>query len=105
MHIELLVGSAAALMSTVSFVPQAIKVIRLKQTQDISLWMYVLTVCGFALWTSYGLMTTQWALIASNTICLFLSGFILAAKLLPAVARPFAKQPPPTSSIGKSADE
>lgn len=81
MNIELLVSGAAAICSTVSFAPQAVKVIRTRATRDISLWMYVLTVGAFALWTAYGAMTAQWPLIASNSICLALSGFILAMKL------------------------
>ena len=81
MNVELLVSGAAAICSTVSFAPQAVKVIRTRATRDISLWMYVLTVGAFALWTAYGAMTTQWALIASNSICLALSGFILVMKL------------------------
>lgn len=81
MNVELLVSGAAAVCSTVSFAPQAIKVIRTRATRDISFWMYVLTVGAFALWTAYGVMTAQWALIAANSICLALSGFILAMKI------------------------
>lgn len=81
MNIELWVSSAAAICSTVSFAPQAVKVIRTRATRDISLWMYVLTVSAFALWMAYGVMTMQWPLIAANSICLALSGFILAMKL------------------------
>jgi MtN3 and saliva related transmembrane protein len=44
--------------------------------------MYVLTVSGFALWTGYGAMTRQWPLLSANIICLCLSSFILAMKIL-----------------------
>ncbi len=77
------IGSFAALASMASFVPQAWKVIRSRQTRDISAGMYTLTVCGFALWTSYGVLLAQWPLIVTNAVCLALSGFILAMKLLP----------------------
>jgi MtN3 and saliva related transmembrane protein len=78
-----IVGSLAALASTVSFTPQAWKIIRSRQARDVSTGMYVLTVCGFALWTAYGMMLGQWPLIVPNTICLGLSAFILTMKLLP----------------------
>lgn len=78
-----LVGSLAALASTVSFTPQAWKIIRSRRARDISAVMYTLTVCGFALWTAYGVMLGQWPLIVPNAICLGLSGFILTMKLLP----------------------
>jgi MtN3 and saliva related transmembrane protein len=77
-----ILGGLAAIASTVSFTPQAIKIIRTRQTKDISLGMYVITVTGFALWCAYGVLLGQWPLIASNSICLLLSGFILVMKLL-----------------------
>ena len=77
------VGGIAAVLSTVSFVPQAAKIIRSRDTSSISTGMYAVTVAGFTLWTAYGAMQTAWPLIASNGICLILSAFILIMKLLP----------------------
>lgn len=78
-----IIGSFAALASTCSFAPQAWKIIRSRRARDISAVMYTLTVCGFALWTAYGVLLGQWPLIVTNAICLGLSGFILIMKLLP----------------------
>jgi len=78
-----IVGGIAAVLSTISFVPQAAKIIRTRDTSGISTGMYAVTVLGFTLWTTYGAMQTAWPLIASNGICLLLSAFILAMKLLP----------------------
>jgi MtN3 and saliva related transmembrane protein len=78
------IGYLAALCSTLSFAPQAWKIIRSGKTRDIALGMYVLTVAGFALWLAFGLAQAQWPLILSNGICLVFSGFILVMKLLPA---------------------
>ena len=83
MNTVLVIGSAAALASTVSFAPQAWKIIRSGKTADISAGMYAITVAAFALWLAYGVMLRQWPLVASNAICLLLSGFILVMKLLP----------------------
>ena len=77
------VGGVAAVLSTVSFVPQATKIIRSRDTSGISTGMYLVTVAGFTLWTTYGVMQSAWPLIASNGICLILSAFILTMKLLP----------------------
>ena len=79
----IVVGGIAAVMSTVSFVPQATKIIRSRDTSGISTGMYLVTVAGFTLWTAYGAMQTAWPIIASNSICLVLSAFILTMKLLP----------------------
>ena len=66
--ISLWIGIAAAAASTISFAPQAWKIIKTAQTKDISTGMYVITVTGFTLWTVYGVMTRQYPLVASNVI-------------------------------------
>ena len=76
-------GWLATVASTVSFVPQAWKIIRTRETTDISRWMYVVTVAGFAFWTTYGALLGQWPIIVTNSICFALSAFILVMKLLP----------------------
>jgi MtN3 and saliva related transmembrane protein len=76
-------GYLAAFISTSSFAPQAFKIIKSRQTRDISTAMYVLTVLGFALWLAFGIALRQWPLVISNGICFALSAFILAMKLLP----------------------
>ena len=78
-----MIGTLAALCSTISFVPQAIKVIKSRDTSSISREMYLLTVAGFALWLLYAGMTGQWTLVASNAICLSFASLILIMKLLP----------------------
>jgi len=80
-------GAFAAICSTISFAPQAWKVIRTGGVKDISTGMYLFTVAAFAGWTAYGLMLGKWPLIASNSICLLLSAFILTMKLLPRRSR------------------
>ncbi len=76
-------GWLATLCSTISFVPQAWKIIKTRETKDISRGMYMITVAGFACWTTYGVLLGQWPIIVTNSICLALSAFILVMKLLP----------------------
>lgn len=83
MNAAILVGTLAAIASTVSFAPQAIKIIRSRDTKSISIGMYAITVTGFMLWISYGVLLESWPITLSNSACLILSGFILAMKLLP----------------------
>ena len=78
-----LVGGIATLCSATSFLPQAWQVIRTRDTEAISTGMYVVTVVGFSLWLSYGLLLWQWPLIVTNGVCLVLSAFILVMKVLP----------------------
>ena len=83
MTIATIVGAVAAVASMTSFVPQAVKIVQTRDTKSISTGMYAITVTGFVLWTAYGLLLESWPLIASNSICLALSAFIFAMKLLP----------------------
>ena len=81
--IAVIVGWLATATSVTSFVPQAWKVIRTRETADISVGMYALTVTGFLLWTAYGVLLGAWPLIATNSLCAALSAFILMMALLP----------------------
>jgi len=75
------IGWAAAILTTVSFVPQAIKVIRTRDTASISLWMYVLFVVGIGCWLFYGIMKHDVPMTVANAITLILASVILITKL------------------------
>jgi MtN3 and saliva related transmembrane protein len=83
MDFATILGGLATACSITSFVPQAWKVVRTRDTRAISAGMYAITVAGFALWLAYGVALGAWPLIVTNTVCLALSAFILAMKLLP----------------------
>lgn len=83
MSLVTIIGSLAAICSTVSFVPQAWKIIRTRDTSGLSARMYAVTVTGFSLWLAYGIMLGEWPLIVTNAVCLALSAFILAMRILP----------------------
>lgn len=74
-------GYLAASLTTVSFIPQAIKTLRSGDTRSISLRMYALFTSGIALWGVYGLCTRDGPLIAANAITLVTAGLILVRKL------------------------
>lgn len=76
-----LVGAAAATLTTICWLPQAIRVIRTRDTRAISLVAYTTFGAGLALWLSYGLLLGSWPLIAANTITLALVLVIIWMKL------------------------
>ena len=75
------VGALAAVCSTTAFVPQSWKLIRTGDTKALSRPMYIITVIGFALWSAYGTLRTDWTLVVPNLICLALPSFILVRML------------------------
>jgi MtN3 and saliva related transmembrane protein len=75
-----IVGTAAGLCSMTSFTPQLVKIWKEKDASSISLRMYVVTVTGFSLWIVYGVLVTSFPVLLTNSVCLALSGAILALK-------------------------
>jgi len=74
-------GFAAAFLTTVSFIPQAIMTIRSKNTSGISRGMYFMFTVGVALWLVYGVHLMSWPMIFANTVTLLLAAIILILKL------------------------
>jgi MtN3 and saliva related transmembrane protein len=87
MEIVDIIGAGAAVASVASFVPQAWRIIKTRETEGLSRRMYVLTASAFALWLTFGAIKGEWALILPNALCLALSGFILAMLIMPARER------------------
>ncbi|RAU20907.1 hypothetical protein CU669_15850 [Paramagnetospirillum kuznetsovii] len=76
-----LLGAAAGILTTASFVPQVLKTLRSGQTRDISLAMWLAFCTGVALWTIYGLLLGAWPIVAANIPTLVLAGTILVLKI------------------------
>jgi len=77
-----LIGTIAAICTTIAFLPQAIKVIKTKHTKDIALGMYIILIIGIALWMIYGILIQRWPIIISNVITFILAAVILVYKLV-----------------------
>ena len=75
------VGVGAGLCSMSSFVPQIVKILRERDAESVSLRMYIVTVTGFVLWTTYGALLGSWPVWVSNAVNLSLAAAILALKL------------------------
>ena len=75
------IGSLAAACTTLCWVPQAVKIIREKQTQGISLITQAVFTVGLALWLTYGILLTNWPLMLANAVTLVLSLVILILKV------------------------
>jgi MtN3 and saliva related transmembrane protein len=74
-------GYVAATLTTLAFVPQAIKTIRTRDTRSISLGMYVVFTIGIGFWLLYGIALDSLPMIVANTVTFALSGTILGLKI------------------------
>lgn len=81
MHLTELFGYCAAVLTTVSFVPQAWHTFRTRDVRGISLGMYSVFTAGVACWLIYGLLLGAWPIVMANVITLGLAGGILVMKL------------------------
>ena len=75
------IGTTGAALTTLCWLPQALKVIREKETRALSLLATAAFTFGVVLWLIYGLAIGDWPLIGSNAITLALMAVILTMKL------------------------
>ena len=76
-----LIGVVAAVLTTISFVPQVWHSFKTRDVSGISLVMYSIFTVGIALWLVYGILLNAWPLIVANGITLTLAMAILLMKL------------------------
>lgn len=79
--LESVVGSIAAVLTTLAFVPQAWRMIKTRETKAISLVMYIIFSIGVGFWLWLGILYHSWPMIASNVVTLALALTILGVKL------------------------
>ena len=65
----------------ISFLPQVIRTWKTKETRDLSFGMFALLITAGALWIAYGVMSTDWPVIATNAGTVILNCAILTAKI------------------------
>ena len=76
-----IIGILAALCTTSSLLPQVIKIIKIKETRDISLLMYAMLVVGVLLWTIYGILKKDVPVVVANLIAFVLATSVLILKI------------------------
>jgi len=81
MTLVTLVEIAAAVTTVTAFVPQALKILKTRNTKDLSTTTWVMQVIGFSLWLTYGIASANWPIVLPNVLTLMFSIVILALKL------------------------
>lgn len=83
-----LLGSVAAVCTTAAFVPQVVRVLRLKRADEISLSTFLLFSVGLAIWVAFGLVINSVPVILANAVTLVLALTIVLLKFNYDRARP-----------------
>jgi MtN3 and saliva related transmembrane protein len=81
MQIIEIIGSVAAVLTTLSFIPQAWQTFKTKDVSGISLPMYSMFTTGVLLWLVYSIALQSWPMIVSNCITAPVALAILSMKL------------------------
>lgn len=76
------IGLIAAFLTTASFLPQALMVLRTRNTESLSLTMYSMFTAGVACWLIYGVVIGSMPMIIANVITLGLAALILGMKVM-----------------------
>lgn len=76
-----ILGTVAAVLTTASFVPQAIKTIRTRDVSGISLLMYIMLLLGAILWAIYGFHHGLYPVWIANVTMTFFVLIILVIKV------------------------
>jgi len=75
------IGSVGATLTTVSMIPQIVKIWKTKHTEDISLFYFLILATGIALWCVYGLLLNEPPIYTANIISLFFCLIVIGFKI------------------------
>jgi MtN3 and saliva related transmembrane protein len=76
-----LLGWLAAILTTVAFFPQLLKIWRSKSAKDVSLVMMITFSIGVFLWLVYGLAIQALPVVIANLVTLILALLIIILKI------------------------
>ncbi len=74
------IGGLAALLTSLSYIPQVQKAWPRGSTKDLSVKMLAVLTIGLILWIVYGLLKEDWVIILANGVGAALSGTVLYCK-------------------------
>jgi MtN3 and saliva related transmembrane protein len=75
------VGGIAAILASLSYLPQLRKALPRGSTGDLSVWTLVALTLGLGLWVVYGALRHDWVLVCANFVGAALTGVVLVCKI------------------------
>jgi MtN3 and saliva related transmembrane protein len=75
------IGLLAGTLTTIAFVPQAVKIWVTKSADDVSYLMFGIFSLGIVLWLAYGIALGAMPIIVANVVTLVLSVLVIALKV------------------------
>ena len=75
------IGVCAAVLTSLSYIPQVRKAWPRGSTKDLSLHMLLALTAGLLLWVGYGLLKSDWVIVTANSVGAALAASVLAFKI------------------------
>ena len=75
------IGIAAGVLTSVSMIPQLIKIIQKKEAKDVSIIMLLVLMSGLVLWAVYGFMREDIPIIATNCFSFLVNVVVLTLRI------------------------
>ncbi|MEP7254233.1 MAG: SemiSWEET transporter [Ferruginibacter sp.] len=81
MQLAQILGLLAGTITSITFLPQVIRIWKTKSAKDLSLIMMLLLIAGTLSWLAYGLLIKDVAIIYTNSMVLTMSLVMMFFKL------------------------
>jgi MtN3 and saliva related transmembrane protein len=78
---EQILGITAGVITSVSSLPQLVKIVKEKEAKDISLKMLLILVGGVILWIIYGILKKDVPIILTNCLSLLINTVLVFLRL------------------------
>lgn len=75
---ETIIGTIAGILTSISMLPQLIKVIKKRDVRTLSPFMIIILMTGVTLWVVYGVMKSEWPIIISNAFSVVVNGVLFS---------------------------
>ena len=102
MEYDAIIGVGAAILTSLSHWPQLKKCWQTGKAEDLSLRAFVILAVGVALWLVYGVLKSDWIIMAANAVSLALLCGILFFKIRGATTLPADKTETPWADRDKA---
>ncbi|MBX2932744.1 MAG: SemiSWEET transporter [Ferruginibacter sp.] len=76
-----ILGLVAGTITSITFLPQVIKIWKTKSSKDLSMSMLALLIIGVSMWLLYGILVLDAAIIYTNSMVLTMSLVMLFFKI------------------------
>ncbi len=76
-----IIGIMATVFAVSSSIPQIIKALKTRKTDDVSIWLVVVLITGLSLWVIYGIGINDLLISIANSIAVAINTFLLILKI------------------------